>query len=85
MSQLAQEVGVHPVHVARTFRAAYDLTPGQYLRRLRVDWAAEQIKNTERPLVEIALAAGFADQSHLSRAFKSYLSTTPAAWRRLHR
>ena len=79
---LALEAGVHPVSFARSFRAAHGTSPGEYLRRLRVEWAAEQIRTTQLPLAEIALDAGFSDQSHLSRVFKMAYGQTPSAWRR---
>ena len=85
IADLAAVADVHPVHLARAFRACFDTSPGQYLRRLRVDWAAEQIASSDRSLAEIATAAGFADQSHLSRVFKAQMGCTPGAWRRRNR
>ena len=82
MDAIARVVEIHPVQLARAFRRHYGASPGEYLRQLRVGWAADQIRDTERPLAEIALDAGFADQSHLSRVFKARLGWTPAAWRR---
>jgi len=81
MSDLAGAVGVHPVHVARMFRAEYGVTPGAYLRRVRLDWAADELSRGERALAEIAEDAGFADQSHFTRAFRRAFSVTPALWR----
>ncbi|MCG8462313.1 MAG: AraC family transcriptional regulator [Holophagales bacterium] len=82
---LAEEVGVHPVSFTRAFRAAHGSSPGEYLRRLRVEWAEERIRTGDAPLAEIAADAGFADQSHLTRVFRAELGITPGAWRRRHR
>lgn len=81
--QVARCAGVHPVHLARVFRKKHGCTLGEYLRRLRVEFAAKQIVTTKTALGEIALAAGFADQSHLTKTFKAHFGFTPSAYRRL--
>jgi AraC family transcriptional regulator len=81
LSRLAAEVGVHPAHLARTFRQFYHSTVGDYVRRLRVEWAARELAATDRPLAEIAQRAGFYDQSHMTTAFRLQMRTTPAAFR----
>jgi AraC family transcriptional regulator len=81
--RLAAEVGVHPVHLARAFRAHYGTTPGAFLRGVRVAWAAEEMRrDPDRPLTEVALAAGFSDHSHFSRVFRSLMGVPPGAWAR---
>ena len=81
LSRIAEEVGVHPSHLARTFRQFYRSTVGDYVRRLRVECAAREIACSERSLAEIATHSGFYDQSHMTTAFRLYMRTTPAAWR----
>ena len=81
VSDLAAAAGVHPVYLARVFRARYGTTPGAYLRGAGVDWAAGELAATARPLVEVALAAGFADQSHFTRAFRARIGVSPGQWR----
>jgi AraC family transcriptional regulator len=81
LSELAAEIGVAPVQVARAFRGRHGVSVGEYGRRVRVEWAAVETARSDRPLVEIAAAAGFADQSHFTRLFKRYLGTTPARYR----
>jgi AraC family transcriptional regulator len=61
---VARIAGVHPVHLARVFRKTHGSTIGEYVRRLRLEFAARQIVTTEVRLGEIAIASGFADQSH---------------------
>ena len=81
LTALAAEAGVHPVHLASTFRRFFGVTVAHYLRRLRVDYACRAIAGSASPLAQIALDAGFADQSHLGRAFKRTTGMTPAAYR----
>ena len=61
---------VHPVHLAQTFRKFYRCTIGDYVRSLRIEFACRQLAATKMPLSEIALLAGFADQSHFTRTFR---------------
>jgi AraC family transcriptional regulator len=78
---IAKTVGVHPTHLARTFKKHYRTTVGDYLRRLRLDWATRQLTETDASIAEIALAAGFYDQSHFSHLFKQHTGFTPAEFR----
>lgn len=82
---VARAAGVHPVHLSRVFRNKNGCTIGEYVRRLRLDYAAKQIVATDTLLGEIAIAAGFADQSHLTKTFKARFGITPSDYRRLHR
>ena len=81
LGELADAVGVHPMHLARTFRARHGISVGEYGRRLRVAWAASEIARRDTPLALIAAQAGFADQSHFTRVFKHHVGTTPARYR----
>jgi AraC family transcriptional regulator len=82
LSELAAGVGVHPVTLARAFRRTFGCTIGEYLRRLRIERAAEHLASGNQPLAEIALAAGFADQSHFSNVFRRRVGMSPSAYRR---
>jgi AraC-like DNA-binding protein len=81
LEDLALEVGVHPVHLATTFRRFYGITVASYLRQLRVEYACRELVGSDAPLADIALAAGFADQSHFGRTFKRAMRMTPAEYR----
>jgi len=82
---VANAAGVHPAHLARVFRRSHGCTIGEYVRRLRLDFATRAIVNRGTSLAEIASAAGFSDQSHLSRIFRNYFGVTPSQYRRILR
>lgn len=82
ISELAHQAGVHPVHLARVFRQHLGCTPGDYLRRRRLERAAVLLRETRRPLSDVALHCGFADQSHFANAFKRFSGATPREYRR---
>jgi AraC family transcriptional regulator len=82
LAELSGAVGVHPFHLARVFRRAFSCSPGEYVRRLRIDFACRALADPRRSLVGIALDAGFADQSQFCRTFKKLLGVTPSQFRR---
>lgn len=81
IQEIARAVDVHPVLLARAFRAHLGTSPGRYLRRIRLEWAARELVAAERPIADIALHAGFADQSHFTRAFRRHTGLTPGQYR----
>ena len=85
LTNIAEAVDRHPVYIASTFRRAYGETIGDCVRRLRVDYARRELTRSDAPIVDIAMNAGFANQSHLTRAFRQATGTTPAAYRELMR
>ena len=78
--KLALEFGVHPVHLARTFRKFYGKSVGTCLREIRVERAAALMLESQRSLAEIAQLSGFSDQSQFTRAFKRVRGITPGAF-----
>lgn len=81
LADIAREVSVHPVHLAQIFHKSYRCTVGDYVRRLRVERACHDLANSELPLADIALAAGFCDQSHFTRIFKRLIGIAPSQYR----
>jgi AraC family transcriptional regulator len=79
---LAQLVGLSPCHLCRAFKQSAGLTLFEWLRRRRVDHAQQLLLRGDLSIAEVALEAGFSDQSHLTRAFGRTVGTTPAAWQR---
>jgi AraC family transcriptional regulator len=84
-SEIADELGVHRAHLARVFRARYGESLGEFTRRLRLQWAAQELAAADLPLAELAVEAGFCDQSHFTRAFGRQYGVTPARFRAMHR
>ena len=81
LDQLSGEAGVHPVHLSRVFRRWMGQGVGEYVHRLRIRAACEQMLHPEMPIAEIGLAAGFADQSHFTRSFRRVTGMSPARFR----
>ncbi len=72
-------VGADRYSIARQFRAAFGTSPDRYRTQRRLQGAREAIERGE-PLAGVAVDAGFADQSHLTRQFKRTYGLTPARW-----
>jgi len=81
LEEVARTVGVHPVHLAQTFHKKYDCTVGDFVRQLRIEYACRKLAVSEMPIVDIALAAGFCDQSHFTRTFKRCTGVPPSQYR----
>jgi len=81
LAHAAVVLHAHPTHLVRAFRGAYGLPPHAYLTGRRVDLARGLLLDGMRP-AEAATAAGFYDQSHLTRHFRRFLATPPATYSR---
>ena len=81
LKDLARHVGMSPSHFSRVFKHVMNRSPMQYVMSYRVEQAVKMMKDAARPLGEIALACGFADQAHFTRSFKSLMGKTPSAHR----
>lgn len=85
LSALAQQIGFSPYHFARQFRRATGQSPHQFVLGLRIEHARQLLREAHLPLAQVALASGFANQSHLTQAFKRSMGLTPAAYRQEHK
>lgn len=83
VTDLADEAGVHPVHLARVFRHHVGCTIGDYVRDLRVERACAALAEPSRSLSAIAFETGFADQAHFTRRFKQVTGFTPGRYRQV--
>jgi AraC family transcriptional regulator len=81
LSCIAHRVGVHPVHLARSFRRQHGVSMGAYLRRIRVFRATEELLRGKSSLCQIAAKTGFSDQSHFGRVFRATTGMTPGEFR----
>jgi AraC family transcriptional regulator len=82
LQEIAREAGMHPVHLSRVFRRFIGEGIGEYVHRLRVRAACEQMLRPEANLIDVALEKGFADQSHFTRVFHRVTGMSPGEFRR---
>jgi AraC-like DNA-binding protein len=81
-AELEAVTGLTRYELARQFRLLLGTSPHRYLLMRRLDFARAAMRRG-RPLAEVAAEAGFADQAHFTRAFKSAFGLTPARYRAL--
>jgi len=75
LAEIAQ-LSVH--HFARAFRQSLGIPPHNYIVQRRVEHAQQLLRNTDLPVSEIAIVAGFTDQSHLARHFRAITGVSPS-------
>lgn len=80
LSDLAEATGLSRYAVLRAFRRATGLTPHAYQTQLRIA-LAKRLMRSGASIADAALAAGYADQSHFTNAFRSVTGTTPRLYR----
>jgi AraC-like DNA-binding protein len=81
LDEVAATAGVSADHLTRTFRRYHGCTIGEYIRRLRIEYACQRLLSSQDCLIKLALDAGFYDQSHFTKAFKRHMGVTPATFR----
>jgi AraC family transcriptional regulator len=81
LGAIAAIVGRHASHIAREFRRHEGVSVGEFSRRCRLELAAATLKTGSGSIADVAIAAGFCDQSHFTNAFRRVFGVTPAAWR----
>ncbi len=81
LDEASRVVQAHPVHLVRAFSREFGLPPHRYLTGRRIDLARRYLLDG-RSAAEVAVLAGFYDQSHLNRHFRKLLGVTPATFAR---
>lgn len=84
LDALARRAGMSKSTFKRTFTRLFEVSPGQYLLRVRLNAARRLLETTDKLISDIALECGFYDQSHFSRLFQRARGLTPGAYRRTH-
>jgi AraC family transcriptional regulator len=82
LRDMADSVALSPSHFSRAFKQSLGSSPMAYVAARRVERAKLMMTSTAERLTEIALACGFADQSHLTRSFSRVVGMSPWRWRR---
>jgi AraC-like DNA-binding protein len=80
LEQAAVVLQAHRAHLVRTFTCAYGLPPHRYVTGRRID-LARRLLLEGMPIADVAPAAGFYDQPHLTRHYRRFLGTTPGRYR----
>ena len=82
IEELAKELGISAAYLQRLFRQVHGMTIIDYLNRMRIERAKLLLLNTDDPVVEIAVEAGFNSRQHFTRVFTSLEGTSPQDYRR---
>lgn len=82
LNELAAVAGVSPSHFKTLFKQSVGMPVHQYVIRRRVEYAVELLQNERSTLADVALQAGFANQSHLARCMRATIGVTPGTLRR---
>lgn len=82
LADLAAVANLSRCHFACAFKQSLGCTPHRYLMSRRLEKARHLLETSDFPIVEIALATGFADQSHFSRCFRAFFGASPMVFRR---
>lgn len=83
LDELAEVAGLSKYHFLRQFSQVVGITPGAYLRTLRLCHAARKLRSSDLPILEVALSVGFADHPSFSRAFARHMGMTPSEYQKL--
>ena len=82
LSELAELAQLSEYHFCRMFKESFARTPQEYLTYIRIEQVKHGIKNNTGSLMDISLQAGFSNQSHMGRNFKSLVGVTPKAFQK---
>ena len=82
VSSAAAVLGVSREHLSRRFRSETGVTLRDYIRAERMDRARLLLRNSDRPVSEIAEQCGYSDAGHFARLFRLETGSSPGAWRR---
>jgi AraC-like DNA-binding protein len=72
---------ISPAHFSRRFRDVFGETPHRYLQRRRVERAMALLRQTDRPVTEVAWDVGFASLGTFSRTFSAVVGCSPSEFR----
>ena len=82
LDALAREAGLSPFHFLRQFKREVGVTPHRYLVQARLRKAIALLRDSSRPVTQIAFDVGFGDLSNFMHAFRSELGRSPGQFRK---
>lgn len=81
LARLANAAGLSEFHFCRAFKQNTGYAPSRYFIRMRMERARHLLRETAHPIIEVALAVGYASASHFSQVFRRATGVTPSAYR----
>lgn len=85
LSDIAASAAISTRECTRCFKNTIHRTPFEYLLDYRIDMAEKLLKNTDEPVLDIALKCGFTNSAYFSKVFREHRSITPGAFRKKSR
>src|SRR5688572_15154549 len=82
LDALADHAGLSKYHFHELFKSATGETPKEYVERLRLEWAALQLRIRRVAVVDVALECGYRNHETFSRAFRGRFQTSPSEYRK---
>ena len=82
VEEVADSLGVSPEHLSRCFRKEFGVPPVEYLTRLRIQSAINELLGTEKSVECIARENGFSNGNYFGKVFRRYMGMSPGAYRR---
>jgi AraC-like DNA-binding protein len=80
LADLAPALGVSGPYLRKVFKAAYQLTPKEFLTKIRMDYARSLLATGYFTIKEIAVRCGFENEKYFSTVFKAYYGAAPSAF-----
>ena len=81
LQDMATVAGLGQYHFSTMFKQSMGISPYRYVIDRRIDRVKRQLRQKDAAIIDIALACGFADQSHLTKHFRKFVGMTPRAFR----
>ena len=82
-AELAEQAGFTNEQLERRMRRVFKLSTSQFIRKTRIDSAVRMLRETDKAIIDIAMDAGYGDQSAFTRQFKATVGMAPGRYRRL--
>ena len=83
LEKIAKELSYSKFYIARAFKSETGMTLHKYIQGRRLDESARKLTETDQPIVEIAMEAGYGSQQAFTKAFGHAYSCTPQEYRRI--